>query len=62
MEFELVHGGLEIYERTEQILTPDEKFREARSSGISEIPDFIDRLDGMWEEFDSLGNPRADYV
>ena len=40
----------------------DGKLREARCLSISHIPDFIVKLDGMWVEFESLGDPRSDYV
>lgn len=40
----------------------DGKLGKARYGSISDVPDFIVRLDGMWLEFEALGDPRSDYV
>lgn len=52
----------EMDKRPIQILALDGKIRETRCSGISDIPDFLVRLDWMWAEFESLGDPRSDYL
>ena len=62
IELERIYGGKEIDERPSQILALDGKLREARCSSVSDTPDFIVRLDRMWVEFESLGDPRSDYV
>lgn len=62
IELEHVYGGKEIIERPAQILALDGRVGEARCSGASHTPDFIVKLDGMWMEFEALGDPRSDYV
>ena len=45
IELERIYGGKEIDERPAQILALDGKLREARCSSVSDIPDFIVRLE-----------------
>lgn len=49
-------------ERLAQILTLGGRLREARYTDISNIPDFLVRLNDVWPVSESLGHLRSDYM
>lgn len=58
LELARVYGRNGLDKRPAQLLALEEKSRDIRCQGVSDISDFLVMLDDIWTGFGSLGNPK----